>query len=202
MGWFWDFWHWWTTARVAATAAAAAGTMAVVTGTTAVRSLRHGRQAAQRTTRPIMVASLKPSGTMSAGLEVSNVGPSMARNVDVTFDPPLPTHDTTPEGEPSLLVFVRHRFSRPVGAWPPGYVARSQFLILTGEKDDDGQPVNEDGIPRDQSIVFNYADDDGNAYNDRISLDPTLIEGENWTVTKRHRNGQEILIHDGAPWIQ
>lgn len=202
MGWFWDFWHWWTTARIAATAAAAGGGMAVVTGTTAVRSLRHNRRATERTTRPMMIAVLRPTGKLSAALEVTNVGPSIARNVEVSFDPPLPAHDETPDGEPSLLVFVRHRFAQPVAAWAPGYVARSQFLVLTGNRDEEGRPINEDGIPRSQFIVFAYADDYGNEYSDRISLDPTLIEGENWTVTKRVRGGEESVVHDDSPWLK
>lgn len=73
-------------------------------------------------------------------------------------------------------------------------------MIIGDERDDQGRPVNEDGIPRETEIVFEYQDDDGNHYSDRMPLDPTLIEGETWTVHKRNRGGAETTLHDGSPW--
>ncbi|MGW0037505.1 hypothetical protein [Gordonia sp. NPDC003376] len=175
--------------------------MAVITGTTAVKSLRHNRDATMRTKRPMMVAVLSPTGKMSAGLVVSNAGPSIARDVKVSFDPPLPTHDTTDDGQQSIIPFVRNRYSKSIAAWAPGYVARNAFLILGDEKDEQGRPTNVDGIPRETDIVFEYQDDDGNLYADRMSLDPTLIEGETWSVNKRNRGGEETILHDGSPWL-
>ncbi|KAA8884267.1 hypothetical protein F3087_34145 [Nocardia colli] len=201
MGWFFDFWHWWTTARVASAAAAAGGVMAVVTGSTAVRSLRHNRKATHRATRPMMVATLKPTSAMSAGLEIANVGQSIARVVEVTFDPPLPTHEQTPDGENSIIPLVRRRFSTPIDAWAPGYIARSEFLVLGNEQDEQGRHMNIDGIPRETAVLFTYVDDDGNAYTDRMSLDPTLIEGETWSVQNRSKGGDHTTLHDGAPWL-
>lgn len=127
MDWFYDFWHWWTAARVASAAAVSGAGMAAITGTTAIRTLRHNRRATQRTTRPMMVGTLKPSGKTSAMLEVTNTGPSIARNVTVSFDPPLPEHDMTAQGEPSVIPFVRSRYSRPIAAWAPQYTTRSMF---------------------------------------------------------------------------
>ena len=201
MSCFLDFWHWWTTARVASAAAVAGAGMAVITGTTAVRALRHNKDATARTKRPMMVAVLRPTGTMSAGLVVSNAGPSIARDVKVSFDPPLPAHATTSAGEPSIIPFVRNRYSKSIAAWAPGYTARNEFLILGDDKDEHGRLINEDGIARETDIVFDYQDDDGNHYSERMSLDPTLIEGETWSVNKRNKGGKETILHDGSPGL-
>ncbi|MGW5388298.1 hypothetical protein [Nocardia sp. NPDC003963] len=197
--WISDFFHWWTTARVASAAAVGGVGMAAVTGTTAVRTLRHSRRATQRTTRPMMIASLQPSGTKVAGLTVSNAGPSIARNVSVSFDPPLPEHEKTSEGETSILPWIRRRYSKPIPAWAPGYTARNSFLIVGDQRDEHGRAVNIDGISRDTEIIFEYQDDDGNCYSDRFSLDPTLLEGETWSVSKRISGGKETILHDGSP---
>jgi hypothetical protein len=201
MAWLIDFWHWWTTARVAAAAAGVGGTMAVVTGSTAVRTLRHNREAMQRSTRPMMTATLRPSGSDTAALAVTNAGQSFARNVSVSFDPPLPIHDHTADGDRSVIPFVRHRYSKPVAVWTPGYTARNEFYVLSDERDEAGFRTNVDGISHDTVIVFDYTDDDGNRYSDRLPLDPTLIQGETWSVTRRNRNGEETILHDGSPWL-
>lgn len=201
MGWFWDFWHWWTTARVASAAAVSGAGVAVVTGTTAIRSLRHSKAATQRTTRPMMVATLRLSGAATAMLVVSNVGKSFARNVQVSFDPPLPTHDQSPDGQGSVIRFVRHRYSKPIGVWPPGYTVRNEFYVLGDERDEAGFRKNIDGIPIETEIVFEYQDDDGNKYYERIPLDPTLLQGETWSVDKRNVGGEETILRDGSPWL-
>ncbi len=175
--------------------------MALVTGSTAVRALRHNRKATQRSTRPMMSAALRPSGSDTAMLAVTNAGQSFARNVKVSFDPPLPTRDHTENGDRSVIPFVRHRYSKPIEVWTPGYTARNEFDVLGDERDETGFRTNEDGIPHDTVIVFEYADDDGNRYSDRVSLDPTLIQGETWSVTRRNRSGEETILHDGSPWL-
>lgn len=201
MEWFAEFWHWWTTGRIATTAAAIGAGSAVYGTRTAVRTLRHNRRATQQSTRPMMVATLRATGDRSAGIEVTNAGKSIARNVVVTFDPPLPTHEHTPDGQLSMLTFIRRRYSKPVDTWVPGTIARSEFLTIVGGPDEQGRLVNADGIPRDTWIVFAYEDDNGTTYTDRISLDPTLLEGETWSEHIRRSEGQETVLSDAAPWV-
>lgn len=103
-------------------------------------------------------------------------------------------------GKKSLVPYVRRRFAEPIDAWVPGYTTRSVFIRRGKNCDDQGRPTNVDGISRQTIIVFDYEDDDGNSYTDRMSLDPTLIEGETWSLHKRTKGGQETVVHDGAPW--
>lgn len=148
-----------------------------------------------------MVATLRLSGAATAMLVVSNVGKSFARNVQVSFDPPLPTHDQSPDGQGSVIRFVRHRYSKPIGVWPPGYTVRNEFYVLGDERDEAGFRKNIDGIPIETEIVFEYQDDDGNKYYERIPLDPTLLQGETWSVDKRNVGGEETILRDGSPWL-
>ncbi len=149
----------------------------------------------------MMVGSLRFTGRMKAGLVVTNAGKSIARKVRVTFDPPLPTHTTTADGQESVLKYVRDRYAQPVDAWLPEFAARNEFILLTGKKDAHGHLENVDGISRDSAICFQYEDDDGNEYVDRMSLGIPLIEGETWSVDKRDRGGVETVLRDGAPWL-
>ncbi|MFJ1459327.1 hypothetical protein [Nocardia sp. N2S4-5] len=148
----------------------------------------------------MMVATLKPTGPGTAGLEVTNAGPSIARKVKVTFDPALPEHEHAEDGQESLIPYVRRRFAEPIDAWAPGYTTRSEFIRRGRNRDDQSLRTNVDGIPRQTTIVFDYEDDDGNSYTDRMSLDPTLVEGETWSVYKRTKGSQETVVRDGAPW--
>ncbi|MGW5725468.1 hypothetical protein [Nocardia beijingensis] len=38
-------------------------------------------------------------------------------------------------------------------------------------------------------------------YSDRIALDPTLLEGETWSVRERYKGGEETILSDDAPWV-
>ncbi|WP_159080292.1 COG1361 family protein [Nocardia suismassiliense] len=142
------------------------------------------------------------TGNGSTGIEVTNVGPSIARNVRVSFDPPLPTHGKTLAGTPSLLPYLRRRYSKPIAAWPPGYTLKNEYLFRApdsdGQPDEDGVQPNTDGVPRETAIVFDYTDDDGYLYTDRTPLDPILIQGETWSTITR----KGAVVHDAAPWKQ
>ncbi len=150
----------------------------------------------------MMVATLKPTGKMTAGISITNAGQSIARNVAVTFDPPLPTHERSSDGENSIIPLLRRRFAKSIGAWAPGHTVHSELLISDGTRDDEGQLLNVDGIPRETTIVFVYEDDDANSYTEKMSLDPTLLEGETWSVHKNNKGGKEAVTHDGSPWLK
>jgi hypothetical protein len=202
MDWLGAFWDWWTTSRVTATAAGVGAVVGSITARVGIGTLRHNRKSLQQTTRPMMLAKLVPSGKIQSTLVVENVGPSIARNVRVSFDPPLPTSDTARDGDKSMVPFVNRRFAQVVTAWPPGQVTRNVFHILDGKRDDEGRPTNIDGIPRSTSVKFEYADDTGQTYVDKFSLDPTLIEGETWSHHKHTKNGELVDELDDAPWLK
>lgn len=149
-----------------------------------------------------MVARLEHTGATESALVIENVGPSIARNVEVEFEPPLPTHETTPDGQDSLLPFVVNRYAKTILAWPPGQQMRNTFYILSDERDDEDRPMNVDNISRDTCVLFKYEDDAGELYSDRFSLDPTLYEGETWSHRVRRRNGEIVAEYDGAPWLR
>jgi hypothetical protein len=74
-------------------------------------------------------------------------------------------------------------------------------LIVGAERDEHGRPVNVEGVSRETEVVLEYQDDDGNRYSDRFPLNPTLLEGETWSVSKRHSGDKETVLHDGSPWL-
>ena len=119
MDWLGAFWDWWTTSRVTATAAGVGAIVGTVTARVGIGTLRHNRRALKQTSRPMMLAKLVPSGTIQSSLVIENVGPSVARDVRVTFDPPLPTTDVSSDGQRSIITFVTRRYAEPVMAFHP-----------------------------------------------------------------------------------
>src|SRR5690348_15692234 len=80
-------------AELAATASAAVSAAAtVVTAVIAGVALRSTARDSRDRTRPLLVAELRRStlGTATQDLVIKNCGASVARNVNVLFDPPLP----------------------------------------------------------------------------------------------------------------
>lgn len=50
---------------------------------------------------------------------IRNVGPSVARNVHVTFDPPLPAIPSD-QADRSITAMLSARYARPIPAFMPG----------------------------------------------------------------------------------
>lgn len=83
-----NFW-----AAVAALGGVAAAVAAIVTATIAAKTLSAMRQDSLDRSRPVMIAELRPGVlTRNAELHITNQGLSVARNVEVTFAPPIAPH--------------------------------------------------------------------------------------------------------------
>ena len=200
---FMDFVHWWTVGRASATAAVAAGCAAVTSASFAVRAFRANQRAVQRTHRPVVCAHLELIGQGTIGIVFRNVSNAVARDVEVAFDPPLPPTKNSTNGMPSLIPYLEKRFTHPIGTWAPGQTLRGTYWLKDDDNtDDSGQSQSIDRLSRDTEAVINYADDDGNQYTERYSLDPTPVEGETWSVHKKIRKGETEILSDGAPWHQ
>lgn len=90
----------------------------VVTALIAVLALQSTARDSRDRTRPMLVAELWRStmGSQTQHLVIKNYGASVAREVAVMFDPPLPdTEDTS-----KSVHWMNERFREPIPVWAPG----------------------------------------------------------------------------------
>lgn len=115
-------------------------------------------------TRPMLIAELKHTVlTRDAELLVRNVGQSVARNVKVDFDPPLPDPaDGDAEERVGVLTpFLQRRYSRVIPTFPPGMVMDNFYQ----DAEDNDEPV-----PDDFTVTIAYTDSHGRKYTDSYDL--------------------------------
>ncbi|MBN7388546.1 Uncharacterised protein [Mycobacteroides abscessus subsp. abscessus] len=142
------------------TALAALATVAAAV--VAIGTLVALRQDSADRTRPVMVAELKSAVlTKNAELLVRNTGQSVARDVVVEFDPPLP------EGG-DLTPFIRRRYSKPIPTFAPGMVMDNYY-----QGHDDSEPV-----PDECTITFCYRDSHGRRYTDSYPLTMATVRDQ------------------------
>ncbi|WP_100482266.1 COG1361 family protein [Mycobacteroides abscessus] len=124
-------------------------------------------------TRPVILAELKPAVlTRNSELLISNVGQSVAHNVRVEFDPPLP--DPADGGDEErvgvLTPFLQRRYSRTIPTWAPG-MTLDNFYQGAGKNAD--EPV-----PDDFTVIAHYENAHGRRYEDRYTLSMGTIRDQ------------------------
>ena len=129
-----EFWKW-----VNANAAAVSATAAVVTALVAVVAIRATASDSRRRARPYVIVDLRPdqdhpSGTMD--LIIENVGQSAARNLAITFVPPLVISEEKSE---NLLWWIGERYKTPVPLLAPGQQLANTWRIAHSRLEDEGK---------------------------------------------------------------
>src|SRR5450830_287225 len=116
--WIGDFWSWWTVARVGAAAGVLGATAAIAGATSGIRTLRQNRKDSKARSRPMVAAELRDVKYSEATqiLIIRNYGPSIARNVRVSFDPPLPDPE---DPSTSVTPFLKNRYSKVIQVLTP-----------------------------------------------------------------------------------
>lgn len=164
----------WVTAVVAAVGVP----VALWTAITGLRSLRQVRTDSRERSRPMMAAELrKPPYT--AGIQdlvIRNYGPSIARNVTVTFDPPIP--DPIPErAAQSVSPFITRRYAKPIPVVTPGMELTN--IWFSGRLEGTTW-VNFDPTPDTFTVNIAYNGPDGTPYKDQFPLDTDLIRAHTY----------------------
>lgn len=183
---------WWTTPRVIATTAVVGLVGGLGSATAAVTSLAHTRRDARSRSRPMMSAELKISGKLYANLVIKNSGASIARDVHVTFDPPLPTDAKARDGQRNVAALINARYAHPIPVWVPERELESFYWIRDVTTPDD---VSEsvDGVPREVVVTISYTDDSGKtSYKDRFPLNIRELEGQALPVKTRTTTGSTV----------
>jgi len=178
--WVEDLGSWWTTGRAATLAAGIGATSAVVAAFNVRRTLRQSRRDSKARSRPLVVAELRdhPYADATQLLIVRNYGQSVARNVFVTFEPPIPDPEDPSE---SVTPFLKRRYAKPIAVVAPG--VELDNIYFSGRHGDRGAWINAEPKPDETVVTIAYEDDNGNRYSDDFPIDVHLIRNRTYTVS-------------------
>jgi hypothetical protein len=175
----------------AACVGAAAACYAAINGS---RTLARARQDRRDRGRPMMAAELRDAPYVPATqyLVVRNYGPTIARNVRVTFEPEIP--DPDPErADESVTPFIKRRYAETIPVITPGMELDN--IWFSGRPGGSGGWLNDEPIP-DKSIVhIAYDGPDGTRYADEFPIDVGLIRNRTYTTSsdEPHRLAKDGL---------
>ncbi len=158
---------------VTAGAACVTAGVAVVATFIARSQLKHVRTDSRERSRPMMAAELRrpPHVPGTQLLVVRNYGSSIARQVVVTFDSPIP--DPSPEkAARSVSPFVRRRYAETISVITPGMELSN--IWFSGVAGTGGRWENFEPTPERFTVTFTYQGPDGYSYEDAIQLDTGL----------------------------
>ena len=120
-------------------------------------------------------------------LVIRNYGPSVAKNVRVSFDPEIP--DPAPEAaRESVVPFLKARYARTIPTLTPGTELRNVYYV--GESQG-GFFINSEPTPERVTVTISYESADGRqTYTDAFDLDVELIKGETWVTSSLSMESQ------------
>jgi hypothetical protein len=133
--WLWDWlagwlllnwlWEWWTAERVVALATAGQLVVLVAAALYARAQVREARELREDQARPFVVVDFEVSGPPEIRLAITNIGKTMARDVRVSFAPPLQSSMDRPERRLADLRML----NEPIPAMAPGKIYSTLFDV-------------------------------------------------------------------------
>lgn len=176
-----DRWLWFNTARVGAAAALGGLGLATVTASVGVRTLRQSRRDSKAKARPTISVELRAveHSEGSQSLVIKNTGPTIAKDVRVTFDPPIPM----PEDPAGLVTPVMlRRYSKPIPVMTPGMELDNLYYAAVPDPAGPGK-VNNEPVPDVVTVKISFASGDGEPYSDDFPLDVDLLRARTYLVS-------------------
>ncbi|MDP9954207.1 MULTISPECIES: hypothetical protein [Streptomyces] len=107
-------------------------------------------------------------------LAIRNYGPSVARDVQVTFQPELP--DPLPEkAHESIIPFLKERYAAPITTLTPGTELLNVYY--SGVPGSGGKFENWENVPEQVTVTISYTSaDKRQQYEDSYALDVELLK--------------------------
>lgn len=139
--------------------------------------------------QPSMVVELDfaPNSQETIQLLVRNTGPTPARNVAVTFDPPLPD---TKWGSHAWM--LRHRYAEPIGSIGPGQVFRNSWWFNDYSVKDAERRLetNVHGLPAEITVTVEYSGLGRKRITDAYNLNVWHLQMETYPVSSASALGR------------
>lgn len=140
----------WINAHGAGVSALAAITTACVGVLTLIRASADGRKRSQ----PSVIAEVRPASGSHSVIDfvVKNTGPTVARDVSVSFDPPISIPEERKD-EPLVASYLIQRYSVPIPTIAPGQELTNAYWV--GERRSEGFE-NSEPTPEKVTVVVRY----------------------------------------------
>lgn len=113
----------------------AGGLAAIVTGLFAIWGVVQTARDSREKSQPTVLVELRFDENVFRvmNLVVRNLGPTVARDVQLRFDPPLPTPED-PKSDPSAM--IAERYKDPIETLVPGQALSNTWYLVEGYDDD------------------------------------------------------------------
>lgn len=119
-------------------------------------------------------------------LVIRNCGPTIARNVNVTFDPEIPDPEPR-DTEQSLTPFLKRRYAQPIAAITPGMELDNLWYV--GVPEGNGFR-NVEPTPDQVTVHLSYDAPDGTRYDDAFPLDVDVIRKRTYSTSSTSPEAQ------------
>jgi hypothetical protein len=130
----------------------------------------------------------------SQTLVIRNLGLTIARDVEVSFDPPIP--DPAQE-QASVTPFLKRRYERPIPVLTPGMELENVYYV--GEPGPGGTRVNSEPTPDEMTVRLKYTGPDGTKYDEFFPVDVTLLRNETYITSSK---APESLAKEAVKTLQ
>lgn len=182
-----------------ATFAGISALASIVTAAIAAWSLFGSRRDSRDRTRPVITATFEPGTSNFSGntfLVVRNRGQSVAREVRVTFHPPISAFEPPTDGGESIIAgLIGPRYSQPITVIGPGQQFSNIYTYV-----DNGNPQTVEPVPDQLTVNVKYKDDHGRSYKDEFPLDTNAIGMES-VVSKGAKNEPTLRMNEALEAI-
>jgi hypothetical protein len=176
-------------AEIAAGAACAAALAGWVAAINASRTLARQRRDSRERSRPMVAAELRdqPYASATQALVIRNLGPTIARNVRITFDPEIPD---PVDPKQSVTPFLKRRYAAPIPVLTPGMELDN--IWFSGEPSSSGWS-NTEPMPDTCTVRIAYDAPDGTRYDDEFPIDVGVIRDRTYVTS----SGDPVEIAKG-----
>lgn len=189
VAWEWvnDIVTWWSHEGTRTGAAVVATGSGVIAASSGVRALRQNRRDSKAKSRPMVAAELReiPYTEGSQMLVVRNYGPSIARDVRVTFDPEIPDGEHPEQG---MTQFLKRRYASPISVLTPGMELDN--IYYSARRDDGGKKVNNEPTPDQVTVTITYKNDAGQEFTDHFPIDTNLLRNRTYSESSASFDGR------------
>jgi hypothetical protein len=118
-------------------------------------------------------------------LVVRNYGPSIARDVQVAFEPPI----EMPENPAGLVTpYLLKRYAAQIPVMTPGMELDNAYFVA--EEGPDRKYINREPLPDTVTVRISYKSDDGEPYSDDFPLDVQLLRQRTLVTPSGSPEGQ------------
>jgi hypothetical protein len=142
-----------------------AAVAAIITGLVAIWAIVNAKQDSRDRSRPVVIVELgiHPDADLTITLTVRNAGPSVARNLTVSFDQPLA--ELAADG--NHLRYIVKMFGEPISVLGPGQALSNPWR----------SSHRQEGMPDSCNVTVAYVDSHDRPYTDEFKIDAAPLRG-------------------------